>query len=242
MATVDRVTELDPAVPKFAPRPIIFSVNLLNTKVGQSVISGMAVSGRELFIADSRDNIIRVATLDPVKTYHTALGANDGIVIAPSPVEVPANDARFAPAEVYMTQRVGELYRYTLPGATPGAKYTVRCHFAEYVKRPDNADPRNRIRNVDKEVINVVELAGGVLKAAVKDIPGYVADANGNIVVNSGSYGGPGLCGLEVLDAAGKRVIAVNCGGPEAGDFTSESAELVKRAFAFERPRPDDRG
>lgn len=37
----------------------------------------MASNGHELFVADSRDNRIRVVTLDPVKTYQVAEAANN---------------------------------------------------------------------------------------------------------------------------------------------------------------------
>jgi len=245
VATVDYITELDPAVPDFAPDRLCFSVNLLDRKSNQCVVSGLASNGKELFLADSRDNLIRVATVSPVKTYQVAGAANDMIVTAPAKVSVPDGDTPYAPAAVYQTQRIGEGFRYTLPGFVPGDTYTVRCHLAEYVDRPANCDPRNRLREVDGVTVNVAELAGGVLKAAIKDFPGYKADAKGNVIVNSGSYGGPGLCGLEVLDAAGKRVLAINCGGPAVGDFLGESPELVDRAFKFERPGPmifDKRG
>ena len=238
VATVDRITELDPASPDFAPRPLPLSINLLDKKAGHSVISGLAANGRELFVADARENVIRVAVLGPMKTYQVQTAANDGIVLAPALVVVPQGDPRFAPAAVYQTQRIGEGFRYTLPGFTPGATYTVRCHFAEYVTRPAKCDPRNRVRNVGSAVVNVAERAGGVLKPLVVDFPNYKADAQGNVVVDSGSYGGPGLCGLEVLDPAGKRLFAVNCGGPTAGEFQGECAERVDRQFPFERPGP----
>ena len=142
VAAVDRVTELDPAAPDFAPRPLPLSVNLLDKKSNNSVISGMAANGHELFVADSRDNLIRVVALEPVPTYEIATAANDGIRNAPMPVVVSENSRGFAPAVVYQSQRVGEGYKYTFPGFTPGAKYTVRCHFAEYVERRANCDKR----------------------------------------------------------------------------------------------------
>ena len=151
----------------------------------------------------------------------------------------------FAPAVVYQSQRVGEGYKYTFPGFTPGARYTVRCHFAEYVKRQANCDKRNRFINIDRVQVDVAELAGGVLKPCVKEFPDYKADVNGNVVINCGSYGGPGICGIEVLDAKGERLFAVNCGGIPVGDFKGESQEMVNRAFPFDRPGPmtiDNRG
>ena len=83
------------------------------------------------------------------------------------------------------------------------------------------------------------------MKPFVKDFPDCKADTNGNVVINCGSYGGPGICGIEVLNAKGKRLFAVNCGGVPVGDFKGESQEMLSRAFAFERPGPmtiDKRG
>jgi hypothetical protein len=245
VACVDQIVRLDPAVPDFAQWPLPLSVSLLDKKSNNSVISGMASDGHELFVADSRDNLIRVAEVEPVPTYQIPTAANDGIRNAPMPVVVPENRPGFAPAIVYQSQRMGEGFKYTLPGFTSGAKYTVRCHFAEYVERPANCDKRNRFININDVQINVAELAGGVLKPLVKDFPDYKADANGNVVINCGSYGGPGICGIEVLNAKGERLFAINCGGVPVGDFKGESQEMVSRAFPFERPGPmtiDKRG
>jgi len=245
VAAVDLITQLDPTSPDFAPRPLPLSVNLLDKKSNNSVISGMASNGRELFVADSRENLIRVVAVEPVPTYQIPTAANDGIRNAPMAVVVPKNTPGFVPAIVYQSQRVGEGFKYTLPGFTPGAKYIVRCHFAEYDQRPANCDPRNRFININEVQVNVAALAGGVLKPLVKDFPDYKADASGNVVINCGSYGGPGICGIEVLNAKGERLFAINCGGVPVGDFKGESQEMVSRAFPFERPGPmtiDKRG
>src|SRR6202035_453690 len=37
-----------------------------------------------------------------------------------------------APQEVYQTDRWGHDFSYAFPGLNPGAKYTVRLHFAEF--------------------------------------------------------------------------------------------------------------
>jgi hypothetical protein len=244
-ACVDQIVRLDPAAPDFAPVPLPFSVNLLDKKSNNSIVSGMASNGRELFVADSRDDLIRVAAVEPVPTYQVSTAANDGIRNAPAPVVVPENVPGFAPAVVYQSQRVGEGFKYTLPGFTPGAKYTVRCHLAEYVQQPANGDPRNRFITINDVQLNVAELAGGVLKPVVKDFPDCKADASGHVVVNCGSYGGPGICGIEVLSAKGERLLAINCGGIPVSDFKGESQELAGRAFRFQRPGPmtiDKRG
>src|SRR5205085_723460 len=114
---------------------------------------------------------------------------------APAPVVVPDGNPtnHLAPALVYQTRRCGEGVRYTIPGMTPGSAYTVRCHLAAYT---DKEPPQT----IGGEVLNVLELAGGVLKPLVKDFAGVKADAQGNVVFHFGGYGGS-LCGLEVLDA-----------------------------------------
>lgn len=238
VAAVDRIIALDPAAPDFAPRPLVLSVNLLDKKANQCVVSGMASNGRELFVADSRENLIRVVTVEPVPSFHVAGAANDGVVNAPAPVVVPKNDPRFAPASVYQSQRIGEGNRYTIPGLVAGSTYTVRCHFAEYVDRPANCDPRNRFVSVESEEIHVAERAGGILKALVHDFPNRTANEKGEVVFSYGAYGGPGLCGFEILGSKGEQVFAVNCGGPPVGDFKGESPELLARNFPFERPGP----
>jgi hypothetical protein len=248
VAAVDRIIQLDPAKPDFAPQPLCLSVNLLDKQKNHSVVSGLASDGRRLFVADSRENLIRIVGVAPdlaPKKYHVAQAANDGVILAPQAVVVPPGDPRLAPAVVYQTQRGGEGNRYTLAGFAPGREYTVRGHFVEYVDRPVNADPRNRFVVFNGAEVRVAELAGGVLKPLVKDLPGAKADAGGNVVVTHGAYGGPGICGFEILDADGKRRFAINCGGPPVGDFQGECPELVDRAFPFERPGPmavDKRG
>ena len=245
VAAVDHLVRLDATAPDFAPTPMVLSLSLLDKKSKNSVVSGLASNGRELFVADSRDNLIRVAAVEPVPTYQVPTAANDGLRNAPQPVIVPENPPGLAPAVVYQSQRVGEGYKYTLPGFTPGAAYTVRCHFAEYVERPANCDRRNRFITINDVQVNVAELAGGVLKPLVQDFRDYKANAQGQIVIHCGSYGGPGICGLEVLKAQGERLLAINCGGVAVGDFQGESPELISRAFPCERPGPmtvDKRG
>jgi Ni/Co efflux regulator RcnB len=260
VAAVDKITVLDPAAPDFAPQPLSLSVNLLDKKTGNCVVSGLAANGREVFVADSRDNLIRIAALAPIPLHCRPLAANFGVKTAPALVVVPEREhepetgpllegdtpqatvsaqPRFAPAVVYQTQRVGEGVEYRIPGLVPQADYKVRCHMATYTdKHPAMSTGR------ENERLDILKLAGGVLKPCVKDFTGYKADTNGMIRFAFGGYGGA-MCGLEVLDAAGKRVFAVNCGGPAVLDFLGESQELASRAFAFERPGPmafDKRG
>lgn len=239
LAAGNRVTQVDRTTPDFAYKYIDFSVNLTD-KTGSTALDGLVANAHELFAADSRDNLIRIVSLDPVPTYHMAEAANDRIETAPKPVVVPDADAAtppFAPALVYQTRRCGEGIRYTIPGMTPGAEYTFRCHLAAYTDK-------ERADTIGKDTITIQEAAGGALKAFVKDFPGYKADAQGNVVIHYGGYGGS-MCGLELLDAKGVRQIAINCGGPTVGDFKGESPEQVSRAIPFDRPGPmvmDKRG
>lgn len=238
VAAANRLVELDPAAADWAPRRLALTLNLVDAKSRNSVVSGLAVSGRELFVADWRANLVRVVALDPPRGYQVATAANDDALVAPAPVVVPAGEPRLAPESVYQTQRGGEGVRYTVPGLTAGATYTVRGHFAEYVQRKPDCDPRNRYVVVGRQRVDVAAAAGGVLKPWVQDFAGYRATAEGQLRFEYGAYGGPGLCGFEVLDAAGARVFAINCGGPPVGDFRGEADELPARAFACERPGP----
>lgn len=246
VAAVDRIVRLDPLMSDFGRFDFVFTENLLDKKSNHSVVSGMASNGSELFISDSRTNKIRVAAVETIPTYHIAQAANDDIAVAPAPVVVPTGPG-YAQAAVYRTQRSGEGNRYALPGFVPGEAYTLRLHLAEFVDRPANADPRNRIfyysaggRNLAE--VNVAKEAGGVLRAMFLDIPECKADAKGEISFSEGSYGGPGLCGIEVLDHAGRRRLAINCGGEPLkdaqGDWKGESQEQPERGFPFERPGP----
>ncbi len=247
VASVDQIIRLDPAAPDFAPFPMPLSFTLLDKKLNQCVVSGMASNGKELYIADSRENRILVESTETAKTFQVAMAANDGIAIAPGKVLVPAGPG-YAPQEVYQSQRIGEGVRYTPPGFIPGEVYTVRFHMAEYVERPANADPRNRynyvsinhpvqgaVNHID---IDPVKLSGGVMRACFKDLPGCRADEKGNVSLGIGSYGGPGICGIEILDGSGKRNMAINCGGIPVGEFLGESQELPNKSFSFDRPGP----
>ncbi len=244
VAEIDHIVELDPSAANFAPRRLVLSVGLFDAKKGNCVISGMASNGRELFVADSRENLIRVASLGRIPTYHTSHAPNDGIVVAPAPVAAPSGDARFAPALVYQTQRVGEINKYTIPGFAPGTQFTLRCHLAEFVERPANIDARHKTLRINNTPVVVADLAGGVLKPVVKDFPGVAANSKGEVVLRFETFG-PGVCGFEILGPKQERLFAVNCGGPSVGDFKGENPELVDRSFAFERPGPmavDSRG
>jgi len=249
VATVNTITELDPAAADrgFSPRVLVLSIPLLDQETHHSVVSGMASDGKELFVADQREHLIRVVTLaTPATGYSPAESNNVRTPLATTPVVVPqgsnANvNKKFAPAVVYQSQRAGEGVTYNLPNLTPNAVYTIRCHMAEFVKRREDADDRNRFVSIGggsehAPRVYVAREAGGENIALVKDFPNFKTGDNGTLKFHFATYGGPGLCGFEVLDGDGKRVQAVNCGGPDAGDFKGESPELLDRNFAFQNP------
>lgn len=241
-AFVDKVMQHDRENPGKESTPIEMSVSLHNQEAKQSVVSGLASDGKELFIADSRDNLIRVASLEPPKMRWRPIAANPRVQMTPEPVAV--EDPRLAPALVYQTQRGGEGIQYTFEGLVPEQAYTVRLHLAEFEDRKKlAADDRARFIGIQGERVNVAEVAGGIRRAYVHDVQ-RKADKDGKVTIGYGSYG-PGACGVEVLDAAGKRRVAVNCGGPPVDGFEGESQEMVDRAFAVDRPGPmivDQRG
>ena len=218
VATNGTITVLDPEARDFAPRAMTLSVDLLDRKAGNSVVTGMASNGNELFVADSRENVIRVIKVWPEKLYTSALNPEgpidwtpeglsgrfvieprrptptDMAVMAAEPVEVPEGD-NFAPAIVYQTQRLGENVTYTFPGLTPGGVYTIRVHLAEFIKRPAHADPKSRIIGLKEDnrdsyaMVNVAERAGGPLKATSTEL-NATADDKGNLVFTYKAHGG----------------------------------------------------
>ena len=214
--------------------------NLFDEKTHTNIISGLATDGNVLFFADPRENRIRVANVS-FPRYFTA--GNTETRKTDEPVET-AGVAGAAPEAVYQSFRFTDSTGYVLPGFSPG-RYTLRCHFVQYdeITRPGMpVGDQLHISASGAESVtgfNIKEKAGGFYKAAVLDIPNVLAGEDGNIRV--GLHRGPNrehvlICGLEVLDAEGKRVFALNCVGPTVGDFQGESWELPDRAFPFERP------
>ncbi len=243
-AHVDKVMRHDRQNPDTAAKPLEIATSLHDRQARRSVVSGLAANGKELFVADSRDNLIRVVSLRKVPMRWRPFAANARVQLPPEPVTVPGGDARLAPALVYQTQRAGESILYAFDGMEAGKTYTVRLHLAEFEDRGKlPPDHRDRILSIEGKRINVAEAAGGVRVGHVYELQRQ-ADAKGQVTVGYGSYG-PGVCGVEVLDASSKRLFAVNCGGPPVDGFEGESQELSDRAFAVERPGPmifDQRG
>ncbi|MFM9196273.1 MAG: hypothetical protein ACKOWG_11130 [Planctomycetia bacterium] len=247
-AAVDRIIRCDPSAADFSPLPLYLSVSLLDTAKKHSIVSGLASNGRELFVADSRANLVRVVQPGLVKQRY--LAGNTTVNFAAQAVDT-AGVAHAAPPAVYLTQRETDYTPYVVDGLKPKAKHTLRCHFAEYTE----TKPGRRVLSIGGagttavRGFDVVEAAGGPFKAVVVDLPNATADDSGKVRF-AFEWAPPGnhhivICGFELLDESGKRVFAVNCGGPAVDGFEGESAELVDRAFAVERPGPmilDKRG
>ena len=247
VATVDRITELDPTAPDFAPRSLYLAVSLLDKNASRSVVSGLASNGRELFVADSRDNCVRVVQPD-LRTYFSA--GNTTVNMTTTNIDT-AGVVHAAPALVYQSQRETDCTPYDISGLSPGGRYTVRCHFAEYTEDK----PGKRLINIRASGatpvmgFDVVAEAGGKLRAAAAELPNARADASGKLTVvferGAGGNGHIVICGFEVLGPDGAPAFALNCGGPAVEGFASETHEVPERRFAFERPGPmtiDKRG
>jgi hypothetical protein len=234
------VIQLTPDVEDYAPRPTHFSVNLFDKAKDHSVIGGVGVSGDLVFVSDARDNKIRVARTEPVETLASSLSGAMDIKLAPLPVVMPTGGSeRFAPPEVYQSQRAGVSVRYVIPGLRSGAEYTVRGHFAAY----DEKHPPMFV-GTSEQTLDLVKLAGGAFKPYMQDFSGLRADEKGELIFDYGGAGGA-LCGLEVIDDKGATVSAINCGGVPVSNFQGECPEILERAFPFERPGPmisDKRG
>lgn len=248
VAAVDRIIRCDLSAADFAPSPLYLSVNLLDTVAKHSVVSGLASNGRELFVADSRDDLVRV--VDPGLVKPRYLAGNTTVNIAPKPVET-AGVANAAPAAVYLSQRETDYTPYVVDDLKPATAYLLRCHFAEY--KEDK--PGRRLLNIgchggpSARGVDVVQAAGGPFKAAVVDLAGARTDAEGRLrFVFERVAGGNGhivVCGFEVFEEEGARAFALNCGGPPIEGFEGECPELVDRAFVVKRPGPmtfDKRG
>ncbi len=89
-----------------------------------------------------------------------------------------------APESVYLTNRVGSSFSYSIPNLTPGDAYTVRLHFAETYwkkvgKRVFNVaiDGRTVLSNFD-----IVAAAGGADKAVVEAFA-VTAPSSGTITI-----------------------------------------------------------
>ncbi|MBC7766031.1 MAG: DUF1080 domain-containing protein [Hyphomonadaceae bacterium] len=109
-----------------------------------------------------------------------------------------------APQNVLLTNRVGNLFSYTIAHQTPGSTSKVRLHFAEF----DGGQwGLNRYADVlinGTKVLtnfNIYNAAGGVRKAVIREFNTVVgSDGNVKIDFQSGSLGGsPIINGIEII-------------------------------------------
>jgi len=221
-----------------------FNTNLWDGN--NTITSGMAVVGNELFISDSPDNQIRVAATNGTRLWDGNNPCNRSTTATIDTTGVP----NAAPMAVYQSQRYTNDYWYTLPGFTPNGTYTVRLHTAEYTETQAGVSMLGYGTSGTQMVYNwdLVVAGGGPLKALVVDVPNTVADSTGKITVSLGGCGSNhtgNLCGIEVLQG-GTAIYKLNCGGgPLPGGWNSDVDEKTDRAFTFLRPGPmvaDNRG
>jgi hypothetical protein len=105
-----------------------------------------------------------------------------------------------APQAVYQSVRFGN-FTYTIPGLVPGASYTVRLLFAEFVW----SSPGQRLFNVALNGapvltnFDIVATAGGPYRAVVEQFTA-VADAQGRITIQyTGVRDNALSSGIEVI-------------------------------------------
>ena len=227
-----------------ATRPVYFASGLWDEK--RNVTSGMVVVKGELYVADSREDKIRVARAE-FTPYYTA--GNSSVNHATQAIDT-SGVAHAAPAAVYQSQRECDHLPYRIPHLDPASVYTVRFHFAEYKFDQPGKRPMDVFAGGQRRQFDILEAAGAKYKAAVLDIANARTDKNGTLGVGLTRVRGSAdghivVCGFEVLQADGKPAFALNCGGPQVGGFQSEVQEIPERAFAFVRPGPmtaDKRG
>jgi len=150
-----------------------------------------------------------------------------------------AADKNFAPEAVYQSQRLGQGVTYRFADLTPGETYTVRCHFADFIKRPENAGP-SFVRVGAEETI-VSDEAGGLFKPLVKDYPNYKADDNGSL---RSRVNADGLNLEYIYDAANRldEIIHPSYIGTRTHAFTYDAAgnplsantPSIKQAFTYD--------
>jgi hypothetical protein len=118
---------------------------------------------------------------------------------------IDTSTANAAPAAVYQSERYGRDFTYTFP--VPGTgRYLVRLHFAEIFDDGAGRRVENIHINGKPALTNfdIFVAAGGLNKAVVKEFPGIVPDAHGNITIRtSAAPGSPDqnakISGIEIL-------------------------------------------
>ncbi|WP_337174784.1 discoidin domain-containing protein [Paludisphaera sp.] len=127
-----------------------------------------------------------------------------------------------APQSVYQGERVGD-FAYTIPGLSPGGRYTVRLHFAEN----SVSQVGGRVFDVDvngSRALNgfdILAAAGAMYRGVVRDVAA-TADAHGRIVIEFRGRAGSApakVGGIEVVVpevdlARGRPATASSVEGP----------------------------
>ena len=126
---------------------------------------------------------------------------------SPTGVETE-NIPNAAPERIYQHERFGPDFSYSIPASAPppGKSYTVRLHFAELFDR----GPGQRVFNVainDKEALSGLDVFAetvGTNKPLIKDFPGVLPNAEGNIEIGFTAVPGhkdenAAINGIEVL-------------------------------------------
>ena len=109
-----------------------------------------------------------------------------------------------APAAVYQTERWGTFtYRLPVAAADLHRPVTVRLHFAEN-KYTQAGQRKFAVAINGKRVLDEFDIfaeAGGARKALVKDFPGVLPNADGEIVIDflKGSADEAKVCGIQVM-------------------------------------------
>ena len=123
----------------------------------------------------------------------------------PATIDLTGVGTKAAPAAVYAMPRSGEVtYTIPVPPLSAGATYAVRLHFADLGQGPAGARAFNVEINGERVLtdFDVFAEAGGRAKALVKEFPGIVPDAKGNITVSvkRGATGFPFINGIQILN------------------------------------------
>jgi large repetitive protein len=155
-----------------------------NNNVGASspsneamAVPGAPVVGTPVYQVNA-GNTAGVAPFAPDQFFTGGNSSGTGNTIDTTAVVSPA------PAAVYQHERSGGTFSYTFPNLTPGARYTVRLHFAEFYF----TSAGQRVFNVAINSIpvlqnfDIVATAGAANKALVEQFTA-TADSNGNITV-----------------------------------------------------------
>ena len=166
--------------------------------------------------ADDSGGVVPGFVYDTDFSWYWSAPANTAAAIDTSGVSNPA------PAAVYQTARYGNGFSYTLGNLAAGASYTVVLQFAEI----QGCTAGQRQFNVSINGVQVLTdfdiaaTAGGWNTAVAEAFPA-TADGNGVITITFTAVNNNALVnGIELEDAGGNVVQAINCGEMAGGTIT----------------------